>query len=207
MSGSTISSSSMISFHDSNPDDIHVSIQLNDVEETWLCGEWIGSFLLDLWDTPTAQCPPIIAAEGDLGSGKTSLAQGIARGLGVPPNTYVNSPTFSILQTHQGQIPFHHIDLYRLYDEEELTFLGLDEIIQDGIAYIEWPQRAPLFFQQAHLKFHLSYPPNDVSYRLLSCRLHALPATESQFILRALYDMLSGRFANQATSQSQESEH
>ena len=85
----------------------------------------------------------VIAASGTLGVGKTALAQGVARGLGVPADHYVNSPTFSIMQVHPGRIPFYHIDLYRIDDPEELLGLGLDEVIgTDGLAYIEWPSQA-----------------------------------------------------------------
>ena len=189
MSGDTIESS-MISFHDINHDDLSISIKLYGVEATWEYGDIIGQALLSLWMNQEIKLPHVIASQGELGSGKTSLAQGIARGLGVAHTTYVNSPTFAILQTHQGHIPFHHIDLYRLYDEEELTFLGLDDIIQDGIAYIEWPQRAPLFFQQPHLQFNLKYPQDEIQYRIFQCRIHALEADQKYKILHTLYQKL-----------------
>lgn len=112
-----------------------LQVELADVEATWRVGALLGGVLRD---------GDVIQAEGDLGAGKTSLAQGIARGLGVPKTHYVNSPTFAILQSHPGRVTFHHIDLYRLGDPDEALGLGLDEIVGvDGVAYVEWPSRVP----------------------------------------------------------------
>ena len=72
--------------------------------------------------------------------------------MGVPRSHYVNSPTFSLLQTHPAERLFHHIDLYRLENEEELDFLGFDELIEDGVAYVEWPERGPQLFTGPHLE-------------------------------------------------------
>ncbi|MCA9538535.1 MAG: tRNA (adenosine(37)-N6)-threonylcarbamoyltransferase complex ATPase subunit type 1 TsaE [Myxococcales bacterium] len=86
----------------------------------------------------------VLAAEGTLGAGKTTLAQGLARGLAVPDEHYVNSPTFAILQIHPGRVPFYHLDLYRIADPDEALGLGLEEVIgTDGVAFIEWPARLP----------------------------------------------------------------
>ncbi len=86
----------------------------------------------------------VLAAEGPLGAGKTSLAQGLARGLGVPADHYVNSPTYAILQIHPGRVPFCHVDLYRIEDPDEAYGLGLEESVgTDGVAYVEWPRRLP----------------------------------------------------------------
>lgn len=92
----------------------------------------------------TAEAGDVIAAVGTLGAGKTCLAQGVARGLDVPPEHYVNSPTFAIMQVHPGRLAFHHIDLYRIADPDEALGLGLEEAIgTDGVAYVEWPGRLP----------------------------------------------------------------
>ena len=62
---------------------------------------------------------------GDMGAGKSELTRGIARGLGV--TGYVTSPTFTILQVHEGRLPLYHFDLYRLNSVEELYELSMDE--------------------------------------------------------------------------------
>lgn len=126
---------------------------LVDREDTFTVGQALGHLLCTHTDWPR-----VIAATGDLGAGKTSLAQGIARGLGVPPEVYVNSPTFALHQAHQGDVTFHHLDLYRLMDEDELTYLGFEELFEQGVSYVEWPQRAPhLFAATPHLKVELFY--------------------------------------------------
>lgn len=112
-----------------------LTIALPDLDATHRIGAMIGA---------AAQSGDVFAAVGDLGAGKTSLAQGIARGLEVPPSRYVNSPTFAIWQSHPGRCAFHHVDLYRLSDPDELLGLGLEERVGvDGVSYVEWPRRAP----------------------------------------------------------------
>jgi tRNA threonylcarbamoyladenosine biosynthesis protein TsaE len=181
-----------------------ITLCLYGVEDTWFYAEVLGRFILNHWKNIKNTIPPIIAAYGDLGSGKTSFAQGVARGLAVPEHDYVNSPTFAILQTHQGQLPFHHIDLYRLYNEEELIFLGLDEIIQDGIAYIEWPQRAPDFFKQPHICLQFSYDLDNLDQRILSISFSHIEVQSYQSILNKLYQCLyhsKESSSNQETNQ------
>ncbi|MEK7850413.1 MAG: tRNA (adenosine(37)-N6)-threonylcarbamoyltransferase complex ATPase subunit type 1 TsaE [Deltaproteobacteria bacterium] len=81
----------------------------------------------------------VIALDGDLGAGKTCLIQGLAEGLGVPRKSYVRSPTFTILNVHQGRVPLYHFDLYRLSDIDELEEIGYREYLYgDGVAALEW---------------------------------------------------------------------
>ena len=93
------------------------------------------------------QAGDVVLLRGDLGAGKTTLAQGIARGLGV--DGPVQSPTFTLIaeypaaQLGQGG-RFVHVDLYRLEGDAELRSIGLDECFDcsDCITVIEWPDRA-----------------------------------------------------------------
>ena len=74
---------------------------------------------------------------GDLGAGKTTLTQGIARGLGITRT--VSSPTFTILKIYQGRLPLYHFDAYRL--EGTHQELGFEEMIDgEGLTVIEWPE-------------------------------------------------------------------
>lgn len=84
----------------------------------------------------------IVSLEGGLGAGKTTLAKGIAAGLGV--HDTVTSPTFTIISEYLGRIPLYHMDLYRIEDEEELYNLGIDDFLYgDGVCLIEWIDRLP----------------------------------------------------------------
>ena len=98
-----------------------------------------------------ARLAPMLAAgdtvllEGDLGAGKSVLARGIARGMGVEGP--MPSPTFTLMipYTGEGGRRLYHFDLYRLSDPEEYYAAGLDEFVGgDGVAVVEWPQMADL---------------------------------------------------------------
>lgn len=82
-----------------------------------------------------------IALEGDLGAGKTALARAILETLGVTES--VPSPTFTLVQHYETPLlAVDHFDLYRIEEEAELDQLGLDETLANGVALIEWPDRA-----------------------------------------------------------------
>lgn len=82
----------------------------------------------------------VIALSGELGAGKTQLAKGVADGLGV--TTVVNSPTFVLMNEHEGRLRLHHIDAYRLADPEEAVDAGLlDDREVAGVTVIEWADR------------------------------------------------------------------
>jgi tRNA threonylcarbamoyladenosine biosynthesis protein TsaE len=82
----------------------------------------------------------VFLLKGDLGAGKTVFAKGLAAGLGIDPSD-VTSPSFTLVNIHEGRLRFYHIDLYRL--EHAVHDLGLDEIFLDqgGITAIEWADR------------------------------------------------------------------
>ncbi|HWL12834.1 MAG TPA: tRNA (adenosine(37)-N6)-threonylcarbamoyltransferase complex ATPase subunit type 1 TsaE [Ureibacillus sp.] len=76
-----------------------------------------------------------ITLEGDLGAGKTTFTQALAKGLGVTRT--VNSPTFTIMKQYEGRLPFNHLDVYRLADSDE--DLGWEEIFYgDAVSVVEW---------------------------------------------------------------------
>ncbi|MNX55129.1 tRNA threonylcarbamoyladenosine biosynthesis protein TsaE [compost metagenome] len=83
-----------------------------------------------------------LALIGDLGTGKSTLARAFIRGMADEPDLEVPSPTFTIIQTYDARIPVAHLDLYRLSDVSELDELGIDEMLEDGICLIEWPDIA-----------------------------------------------------------------
>ncbi len=79
---------------------------------------------------------------GDLGSGKTAFAQGLARGLDVPSSFTVTSPTYTLVNEYPGRLPFSHVDLYRLPTPVDPDEIGLLDLFSEaGIVAVEWAQR------------------------------------------------------------------
>ncbi len=75
---------------------------------------------------------------GEMGTGKTLFARGIAEGLGVPGGRGVRSPTFTLVHEYTGRHPIYHLDLYRLRGEEELEGIGWEEMLYgEGVTVIE----------------------------------------------------------------------
>ncbi len=115
-----------------NIDPMIISITTHSGQETKNLGEKLGSLI-------TAAMS--ISLSGELGAGKTTFVQGMAKGLNVPDNYYVTSPTYTIINEYPGRITLCHMDLYRLGSTEELDYLGFDEIVSSGgVVVIEWPE-------------------------------------------------------------------
>jgi len=84
----------------------------------------------------------VIALVGPLGAGKTCFVQGMARGVKVPENVFVRSPSFTLVNQYDGDVPLYHIDFYRLDEAASLGDLGLDELFEgDGITVVEWADK------------------------------------------------------------------
>lgn len=98
----------------------------------------------------------VVLLSGELGAGKTVLAQGIGRGLGI--GDAIKSSSFVIMNEYQGpRLRLYHADLYRLEDPEQVAELALDELACHGVLVIEWPERAPEALPAEHLRINLSY--------------------------------------------------
>jgi tRNA threonylcarbamoyladenosine biosynthesis protein TsaE len=114
-----------------------------------------------------ARAPLVVTLAGDLGAGKTTLAQAICRGYGVTEP--VTSPTYALAHeyaTPRG--PVHHLDLYRLEDPRELEGIGWDEIVgAHALVLVEWPERAGDRLPPAHVPLDLAHLPGDPARRLL----------------------------------------
>jgi tRNA threonylcarbamoyladenosine biosynthesis protein TsaE len=102
-------------------------------ERTLETGRLIGE-ILEVGD--------VVALIGELGSGKTCLTQGIAKGLGVADNVPVVSPTFTLINEYPGKIPLFHLDVYRLSGPRDLEDMGYEEYFYgSGIIVIEWAEK------------------------------------------------------------------
>lgn len=91
-----------------------------------------------------AQCLParcIVALNGTLGAGKTQLVRAFAQACGIDEKD-VTSPTFTLWQTYHGTRRIHHLDAYRISDEDEFDALGVEECFgEDSTTFIEWSER------------------------------------------------------------------
>ena len=115
--------------------------------QTRRVGERIGRML---------EAGDVVLLSGELGAGKTVLAQGIAKGLGVTDP--VKSSSFVIMNEYEGQaLRLYHADLYRLEDPAQVAELALDELAAGGVLVVEWPEQAGGELAQQHLLVRLSY--------------------------------------------------
>lgn len=143
-------------------------------EQTALAGEHLGA---------VCEGGEVLLLSGALGAGKTVLAQGIARGLGV--RVTVTSPTFTVLKEYQGRLALNHFDFYRLENqirdaEEEFA----EYRRPDAVCVVEWAEHAPSFMPAEHLRIALRFVsaskrsvqliPRGARYEALVRRFQAL---------------------------------
>jgi len=104
----------------------------------------------------------LLGFSGELGAGKTCFIKGLARGLNLQEERIL-SPTFTVIQEHQGRVPLYHIDLYRL-EETDLDELGLREyLFSSGVAAVEWFERLREAPELDCIRIHISY--DGANYR------------------------------------------
>ncbi len=111
----------------------------------------------------------VLALYGDLGSGKTTFMQGLAKGLGITKN--IISPTFIIMRTYQvetgaqglGIRTLYHLDLYRIADEKQAEDLGLKELMEESenIIAIEWPNKIENMLPENRINIYFEYLEDD----------------------------------------------
>lgn len=122
----------------------------------------------------------LVLLGGMIGAGKTTFAQGIARGLRVESD--VLSPTFTLVTEHAGRdlrdapVRVYHVDLYRIEDEDDLMSFGFEEYLADpdAVTVVEWPERAGIMLPADHMlveigtvaetKRSLAFVPRDERY-------------------------------------------
>lgn len=114
----------------------------------------------------------IILLSGNLGAGKTVLAKGIARGLGINHDEVV-SPTFILLRLYQGKYLLQHFDFYRIKTPQEIMSLGYQDYLYSGaVSVIEWPQRLKFLLPKEFLQIKLTLKgPRHRKLKLSACGL------------------------------------
>ena len=140
----------------------HATIMSSSTVQTQKIGERLGGLL---------RGGDLVCLEGDLGSGKTCLTQGIGRGLGITAS--IASPTFVLIsEYHVPGKPYklYHVDLYRLQSSAEMRVLGLEDyVLGDDICVVEWAERALEILPVERLWVRLEFV--DDTHRSIS--LHA----------------------------------
>ena len=122
------------------------TIATSSLEETRRLGERLGRLLKE---------GDIICLHGELGAGKTSFTQGIAKGMGVA-KAFITSPTFVIANEYKGRLALYHIDLYRLNNIAEIEDIGLSEYLKgEGVTVIEWAEKAEGLLLEERLSVYL----------------------------------------------------
>lgn len=134
----------------SNPDTLTIIAATADA--TRAIGERLGRLLAS---------GDIVLLRGNLGAGKTTLAQGVGIGLGVTP--LVTSPTFTLMHEHRGgRLPLIHVDPYRLPSEDDLYGIGMDEWLESGAAVlVEWPERLGSLEPEDRLLIEIATMPDE----------------------------------------------
>lgn len=126
-------------------------------EQTQLLGSYLGEL---------AQENDLFLLTGDLGTGKTCLVQGIARGLDI--KEYAFSPSFVLVREYHGRLPLYHIDLYRLDHIAEIADLGLEEYLcNNGVCVVEWAEKGLEVWPQNNLLIELNYVADCETQRII----------------------------------------
>jgi tRNA threonylcarbamoyladenosine biosynthesis protein TsaE len=134
-----------------NKSDIEILSQ--SAEDTSRIGKEIGSRI---------KSGTVIALTGDLGCGKTAFVQGLAKGLDVPADYPITSPTYTLINEYPGRYPLFHIDLYRLENRVDFEDIGLYDILDsEGVAAVEWAERLSPELLSDALHIHIEFAGDD----------------------------------------------
>jgi tRNA threonylcarbamoyladenosine biosynthesis protein TsaE len=130
---------------------VKLTLLTNSAEETRQLGAALGRFV---------EAGDVVVCSGELGVGKTVLAQGFGEGLEVAD--VIVSPTFVLVRSLQGRLMLHHADLWRLDDLAEMADLGLPELVEDGaVALVEWGEKGLAALGEEHLRVEMAAPGEE----------------------------------------------
>ncbi len=150
-----------------------IELQLNSESDTETLGKLLAESL------PTRS---VVALDGTLGAGKTRLTQAFAKACNIPISE-VTSPTFTLWQTYHGDRTIHHLDAYRIKDEDEFDALGVQESFdEDAVTLIEWANRVePCLPKESRLSIQLEVIGEHQRLAIISSDV-----TEMQPLLEAI---------------------
>jgi len=137
-----------------------MEFKVNTIEETTNIGFQLGQLL---------NSSDIICLTGDLGTGKTHITKGIAKGLNI--NDIITSPTFNIVNEYDsGRLKLNHFDVYRVSDPDEIYAIGFDDyIFSEAVSVIEWANYIEDILPKEYLHIHISkdFTKNE-DYRIIT---------------------------------------
>ncbi len=111
--------------------------------------------------------PIVIVLAGELGAGKTTFAQGLARGLGIKED--ISSPSYNLFNIYQGRMSLYHFDFYRLEKEADLWELDLEEyFFGEGVSLVEWGDKFPAVLPPEFLRINFTYSLATETERILT---------------------------------------
>jgi tRNA threonylcarbamoyladenosine biosynthesis protein TsaE len=130
--------------------DRHARLSIGTPEEMITLGRRFGEVLFD---------GAVVGLSGPLGSGKTTLARGVAEGLGIDDRYVVSSPTYTIMQIYPcSKRDLHHLDLYRIKSSDDLDSTGYrDHMGGSAVLMVEWPEREPSVLPPENLMIKIDY--------------------------------------------------
>lgn len=128
---------------------MNLTLISNSAGDTQTIGKIIGKYL---------RSGDVVALIGELGSGKTCITRGIARGVGVSEKYRITSPTFTLLNEYPGRITLYHLDIYRLSGSPDLEEMGYEEYFySNGVIVIEWAEKIKEILPEGCFNIYLKY--------------------------------------------------
>ncbi|MCK4759522.1 MAG: tRNA (adenosine(37)-N6)-threonylcarbamoyltransferase complex ATPase subunit type 1 TsaE, partial [Candidatus Aminicenantes bacterium] len=97
----------------------------------------------------------VVFLEGELGTGKTVFAKGLAAGLGLKDFHQVCSPSYTLVNIYQAKFPIYHIDLYRLEKDSEIMDLGWEDYLGQGVIIVEWAEKVKFNLDAIRVTFRM----------------------------------------------------